>query len=80
MEYPPAVQPPELSPDRLSPQPLLMRNFIKQLFLLLSAYDCFACTYASVPHVCLVPVEVRRGCHRVVTSQRVVSSLVGVGN
>lgn len=32
------------------------------LILLFYVYECFACMYACVPYVCLVPAEVSREC------------------
>lgn len=53
-------------PDTLDLRSLSLlkkKNSLKRhLGLLLYAYGCFACMHASVPHVCLKPNEVRRGC------------------
>lgn len=37
------------------------RTFLLRFVLLFDVYGCFACMYVCVPHVCLVPMEVRRG-------------------
>lgn len=41
--------------------PSVLELFILK-FLFVNTYKCFAYMYIGVPHVCLVPKEVRRGC------------------
>lgn len=37
----------------------LLLKLLKQMYSFYFLYECFACMYVSVPHMCLVPLKVR---------------------
>lgn len=43
-------------------RPSVLELFNSFKIFICNTYKCFACMYICVPHVCLVPKEVRRGC------------------